>query len=65
MKRKRQWLGLRVWIANTHGKKHDGTLWWIDETSVVIRENGVAGLLVLPKTAEGSPWGFADDRSRV
>ena len=65
MKRKRQWLGLRVWIANTHGKKHDGTLWWIDETSVVIRENGVAGLLVLPKTAEGSHWGFADDRSRV
>ena len=50
MKIKRHWLGLRVWIANTDGKKHNGTLWWIDETSVVIRENGVAGLLVLPNS---------------
>jgi hypothetical protein len=65
MKSKRHWHGRPVWVATTDGKKHNGTLWWTDETSAVIRENGVAGLVVLPKTAEGSRWGFAEDRSRL
>ncbi len=64
MKGKRRWLGLRVWVADTDGKKRNGTLWWTDETSVLIRENGVVGLLVLPKVAEGVRWGVSEHRSR-
>lgn len=64
MKAKRRWLGLRVWIAKANGSKHNGTLWWADETSVVIRENGRTGLVALPKSAEGSRWGIVKDGMR-
>ena len=60
MKGKRRWLGLRVWVADTVGKKRYGTLWWTDETSVLIREHGRTGLVTLPKVAEGVRWGFSD-----
>jgi hypothetical protein len=61
MNGKRRWLGLRVWVADeTDEKKRSGTLWWTDQTSVVIRLDGVVGLLVLPKVAEGVRWGFGD-----
>jgi len=53
MKSKRSWLGLRVWVADeTDGKKRNGTLWWTDEASVLIREDGRTGLVTLPKVAE-------------
>lgn len=57
----RHWLGLRVWVANADGKKQNGTLWWSDEPSVLIREDGRAALLELPKAANGTLWGFAED----
>jgi hypothetical protein len=60
MQGKRRWLGLRVWIADAEGKRRTGTLWWEDEASVLIREDGVVGLQVLPKASEGVRWGFAD-----
>jgi hypothetical protein len=61
MKGKRRWLGQRVWVADeTDGKKRNGTLWWTDETRVLIRQDGVVGLLVLPKGAEGVRWGFGN-----
>ena len=61
MKGKRRWLGRRVWVADEDGQRHKGTLWFTDEASVQIREDGAVGLLVLPKTAEGTRWGFADE----
>ena len=65
MKGKRRWLGQRVWVADeTDGKKRSGTLWWTDEDTVLIRENGRAGLLALPKAAEGTRWGVAADGMR-
>jgi hypothetical protein len=54
-----------VWVANADGEKHNGTLWWSDEPSVLIREDGGAGLLELPKAAEGTRWGFADDGDKT
>jgi hypothetical protein len=60
MKGKRRWLGLRVWVVDASGKTHNGTLWWDDGTSVVIRQNGRRGLVTLPKAAEGTHWGFQD-----
>jgi len=59
MKGKRQWFGRRVWVANLNGKRRQGTLWFTDETSVVIREDGRTGLLTFPKESEGTRWGFA------
>lgn len=64
MKAKRRWLGLRVWIAEANGNRHNGTLWWVYETSVLIREDGRTGLVALPKSAEGSRWGIAEDGVR-
>lgn len=60
MQGKRRWLGLRVWIAHADGQRQNGTLWWEDEASVLIREDGVVGLQALPKAAEGVRWGLAD-----
>jgi hypothetical protein len=64
MKGRRRWLGLRVWIADPDGKRHTGTLWFTDETHVLIREDGRAGLLELPKAAEGTRWGFEQDAQK-
>ena len=65
MKSKRRWLGLRVWVADDmDAKKRHGTLWWTDETNVVIREDGRTGLVTLPKVAEGTGWGFSEHASR-
>ena len=41
------------------GTRRNGTLWFTNESNVLIREDGRAGLLTLPKEAEGSRWGFA------
>ena len=60
MKGKWRWLGLRVWVVDADGRTYNGTLWWDDETSVVIRRSGRTGLVTLPKTAEGTRWGFRD-----
>jgi hypothetical protein len=58
-------LGLRVWVADeTDGKKRNGTLWWTDAASVLIREDGRTGLVTLPKVAEGTRWGFSEHASR-
>ena len=54
MKGKRRWLGRRVWIADADGERHNGALWWDYETTVVIREDGMVVLHVLPKAAEGT-----------
>ena len=64
MKGKRRRPGIRVWVADRDGKKHNGTLWWTDETSVLIREDGRTGLVALPKAAEGTRWGVAEDGVR-
>ena len=61
MKNKRRWLGLRLWVGDTDGKKRNGTLWWTDEASVLVREDGRSGLIALPKAAEGTCWVFAED----
>jgi hypothetical protein len=60
MNGKRRWLGFPVWVIDADGKTHNGTLWWVDETSVLIRRNGRVGLLTLPKAAEWTRWGFRD-----
>jgi len=49
-----------VWVADADGKRHYGTSWWTDETTVLIRKDGVVGLVSLPKAEEGTRWGFAD-----
>jgi hypothetical protein len=61
MEGERRWPGLRVWVADADGKKRNGTLWWTDEASVLICEDGRAGLLELSKAAKGTRWGFAED----
>jgi hypothetical protein len=65
MQSKRRWLGLRVWVVDANGRKHNGTLWWEDESNVLIRQDGVVGLQVLPKAAEGIRWGYADDSGKT
>ena len=60
-----RWLGLRVWVVDADGRTHNGTLWWDDETSVVIRRNGRTGLVTLPKATEGTRWGFRDKNYRA
>jgi hypothetical protein len=55
MKGERRWPGLRVWVADADGKKRNGTLWWTDEASLLICEDGRAGAL------EGGERGFAED----
>ena len=64
MQGKRRWLGFRVWVADADGNTHNGTLWWVDETSVLIRRNGRVGLLTLPKAAEGTRWGFVENNDK-
>ena len=61
MQSRRRWLGLRVWVADANGKTHKGTLWWEEESSVLIRQDGVVGLHAHPKVAEGIRWGFPDE----
>jgi hypothetical protein len=46
MQGKRRWLGLRVWVTDADGKRHNGTLRWEDKSSVLIRQDGVVGLQV-------------------
>jgi hypothetical protein len=60
MKGKRRWLGRRVWVLDRDAKRRSGTVWWEDESDVLIREDGLVGLYTLPKPAEGIRWGFAD-----
>jgi hypothetical protein len=64
MQGKRRWRGLRVWIADADGKRHIGTLWWEDGSSVLVRQDGVVGLQVLPKAAEGVRWRFVGDNDK-
>ena len=65
MRGKRRWLGLRVWVADPDGERHSGTLWWEDETSVLIREDGVVGLQVMEKAAQGVRWGLPNDTGKT
>ena len=60
-RRRIRWLGVEVWVAELDGKRHTGTLWWEDESSVQIREDGTVGLRMLPKASEGTRWGFAEE----
>ena len=60
IKGKRRWLGVRVWVAAADGKRHHGTLWWIDDDSAMIREDGRTGLVAFPKAAEGARWGVVE-----
>jgi hypothetical protein len=65
MQGKRRWRGLRVWVTDADGRRHNGTLWWEDESSVLIRQDGVVGLQVLTKAAEGIRWGLAEDGDKI
>ena len=65
MQGKRRWLGLRVWVTDADGKRHNGTLRREDKSSVLIRQDGVVGLQVLPKAAEGIRWGLAEDGDKM
>lgn len=62
---KRRWLGLRIWIADGDRKRQAGTIWWEDESTVLIREDGVVGLRAFPRAAEGTSWGFADNADKA
>jgi hypothetical protein len=62
---KRQWIGRRVWVADEDGKRHNGTLWFTDDTDVLIRRDHRAGLLTFPKETEGTRWGFAEDGHKM
>ena len=64
MKGKRQWVGRRVWVADEDGTKHKGSLWFANESDVLIREDHRLGLVTFSKAAEGVRWGFADDAAR-
>ncbi len=64
MKGKRQWLGRRVWVADADGTTRKGTLWFTNDGTVLIREDGRVGLVTLPKEAEGTSWGFAEDSDK-
>lgn len=60
MQGKRRWRGLRVWLADADGKRHIGE----DGSSVLVRQDGVVGLQVLPKAAEGVRWRFVGDNDK-
>ena len=63
---KRRWLGRRVWVFDgPDGKRRKGTLWWEDDTAVLIREDGVVGLTAYPRDAEGTHWQFADHNAQT
>lgn len=55
---RRRWLGVRVWTADADGTRREGTLWFEDDQTVQIREDGRVGLRVLPKASEGTRWGL-------
>lgn len=61
MKGKRQWLGLRAWVADKNGNRRYGTLWFTNQSEVVIREDRRPGLVTLPRAEEGILWGFAQE----
>ena len=63
MKAKRRWLGLRIWVVDADGNRGNGTLWWEDAFSILVRRDGVVGLQTLPKSAEGTRWGVVDDKT--
>jgi hypothetical protein len=63
MKAKRRWLGLRIWVVDAEGNRGNATVWWEDQFSILVREHGVVGLQTLPRSAEGTRWGFADDKT--
>ena len=50
-------VGRRLWFT-IDGAKRQGKLLLLDDLSVVIKENGQARVVVLPKKSEGFRWGF-------
>jgi len=50
-------VGRRLWFT-IDGAKRQGRLRLLDDLSVVIKENGQARVVVLPKKSEGFRWGF-------
>jgi hypothetical protein len=45
MKGKRQWLGRRVWVVDAaDGTRRNGTLWFTNESNVLIREEAICFL---------------------
>jgi hypothetical protein len=52
-------------VADADGTRRHGTLWFTNESNVLIRQDGRAGLATLPKEGEGSRWGFVggDDKA--
>jgi hypothetical protein len=50
-------VGRRLWFT-IDGTKRQGKLLLLDDLSVVIKENGQARVVTLPKKSEGVRWGF-------
>jgi hypothetical protein len=60
---KRPWIGRRVWIFDSDGKRRHGTLWWSDGASVQIRID-TPGLTLVPVAARGERWDFIGGANR-
>jgi hypothetical protein len=60
---KRPWIGRRVWIVDSDGKRRHGTLWWSDGARVQIRID-TPSLTLVPVVARGERWDFIGRASR-
>ena len=59
----RRWVGRRVWIMDMQGKRHHGTLWWIDGITVKVRIDTPSPEL-LAVAARGERWDFISRAKR-
>jgi hypothetical protein len=58
-------IGDRVWVIPDCKNRSTGVLWWCDAESVLIREDGMLGLVLLPRTDEGDRWGFVQAKGNA
>jgi hypothetical protein len=54
-----------VCVSDENGKRHKGALWFTDDTDVLIRQDGRAGLLTFAKETERTRWGVAEDGDKM
>jgi hypothetical protein len=56
----RRLVGKRVWV-DVDDERRRGTVLSTDDSSVVIREDGGKGVIVVPSRREGERWGLLED----
>jgi hypothetical protein len=58
-------VGDSVWVIPDCKNRSTAVPWWCDADSVLIRQDGMLGLVPLPRTDEGARWGFVQATGNV